>query len=405
MLVVLAAVILLLVGKSDDSISSWIERGKALAESGKYRDAVAEFEKVLEKDPLNGTALFNLGNIYGSYLGDRERGELYWKKYKAASHVSLAEVAMEENDIEEAAAQYEKAIEILPGNGRLHELLGALYKRMGREDEALGEYRKAADLQPRDLQLQLAMWEYFSKKGQGEEAAAYLERAIETRPRDARLRRVAIAFYRKLGDSDRAMEQLFELSQSGLATREEHCLLGEQFIRRGELGKAEKELRLGYGEKTRARCLKAALDLGGAWAKRGEHEKAAAVYRAVLEAGGSDAKTFNLLLISHQKSGRIDAAVSTAERAVAAFPDNAALRNNLAVLYAMRKEYRRAIEEYRRAVKLDPGLAGAYLDMGIIYVDYLGERQKAAEAFRKYLVLEPEGRKRPEVIRVLGFED
>lgn len=405
MKVMLIGLALILCRGESDSIPVRIEKAKALAAAGQYEAAVSEFESVLREDPLNGTALFNLGNIYGNNLGNQELRDSYWKRYKASSHVSLAEVAVEEGNLEEAAEYYRRALEVVPDSAILHEQLGALYKKMGKEAEALEEYRAAADADPGDLQLQLALWEYFSKRGEREDAAKYLDRALRIRPGDEKLRRVAEAFYTKIGDDDRAREQVEALSRVGRASSAEHCRLGALYVKRGDLEKAERELRRGYEPGTREECLKAARELGNAWSERGEQEKASRVYLSMLEKGDPDPRSFNLLLITYQKMGKLDAAVEIGEKAVAAFPDDAALRNNLATLYALRKEYEPAIAEYRRAVKLDPSLAGVYLDMGIIYKDYLGDRDRAADYFRKYITLDPEGRKQPEVIKLLGFED
>jgi tetratricopeptide (TPR) repeat protein len=94
--------------------------------------------------------------------------------------------------------------------------------------------------------------------------------------------------------------------------------------------------------------------------------------------------------------------VEIAEKGVAKFPGDAALHNNLATLCAVRMEYDRAVREYQRAIELKPDLAEAYLDMGIIYKDYLKKKDKAIEAFRSYVALKPEGRRLPDVIKLLG---
>jgi Tfp pilus assembly protein PilF len=61
----------------------------------------------------------------------------------------------------------------------------------------------------------------------------------------------------------------------------------------------------------------------------------------------------------------------------------------------------RAVAEYRKALEIDPGLAEAYLDIGIIFKDYLKDNGKAAEAFRRYVELKPEGKDLPEVAELL----
>lgn len=56
--------------------------------------------------------------------------------------------------------------------------------------------------------------------------------------------------------------------------------------------------------------------------------------------------------------------------------------------YLKRKRFRAALSRYQEAVKTDPYYAQGYLGLGKVY-DRLGLRQKALDAYRKYLDLLP----------------
>ena len=56
--------------------------------------------------------------------------------------------------------------------------------------------------------------------------------------------------------------------------------------------------------------------------------------------------------------------------------------------YLRRKRFRAALSRYQEAVKTDPYYAQGYLGLGKVY-DRLGLRQKALDAYRKYLDLLP----------------
>jgi tetratricopeptide (TPR) repeat protein len=56
--------------------------------------------------------------------------------------------------------------------------------------------------------------------------------------------------------------------------------------------------------------------------------------------------------------------------------------------YLRRKRYRAALSRYKEAVTTDPYYAQGYLGLGKVY-DRLGLKQKALEAYRKYLDLLP----------------
>lgn len=380
-----------------------ITRGQSLVALGKYDEAIREFQVVLKADPMNGAALYNLYDVYTNYLRDADKGGKYLKLYRAASCISLGDVALSAGDLAAAAAHYQEAMQHLPENAALHERLGMICLQLGREADALREFKAAAELDPSDTALQARLAPYFWAGGNRKEAAACVERIAAANPKDPAARRRAIELFTAAGERTKAREQLAALSASGAATPDEHCALASLLLDEGRLADAAAELRAGVSPGTRKRCAGIARALAEACEKQGAQREAAEVYRAAIAAGAGSPELFNALALAYQRQEKLDAAVEAASEGVRAFPDNAALRNNLATLLALRMDYPRAVEEYRKAVELDPGLAEAWLDMGLIYGDYLKDRAAAVEAFKRYLALKPEGRSIPEVARALGL--
>jgi len=379
-----------------------VEKGRTFLSAGKYREAAAEFEEALKTDPLNTRALFSLGDIYANYLKDAKLRDKYWKQYKAASLISLGDVASAGGDFTEAAAHYHDALKLMPDYGKLHERLGAVLRRMGNEAEALTEYRAAADLEKENIQLQLGIARYLAEHGDRSGATVYAERAVSARPNDAALRKAAVAVLAEIGKREGTAVMPVAARKPAAVSAEEHCARGERALQEGRLGEAAREIRQGISGPTREQCARSARRLAEAFARKGSMDEAVAVYRALLSAGVRSADIYNSLAILYQEMGKLDDAVGTAREGAALYPGVTALHNNLGTLYALRAEYDRAISEYRRAVELKPDLAEAYLDMGIIYKDYLKNKEKAVEAFRSYTALKPEGKNVPEVAELLG---
>lgn len=385
------------------SASERATRGQSLVALGKYDEAIREFKEVLKGDPMNGAALFNLGYIYGTCLGDAATGARYWNCYKAASCIALGDVALSAGDLPAAAVHYHDAMKHLPENAALHERLGMICMQLGRETDALREFKAAVELEPSDADLQMRIAPYFWASGYRKEAAACVERIAAAKPKDPAVRRRAAELFEASGERGKALSQLAALSASGAATPEEHCRIAGLLMEEGRLKDAAAEIRAGYSPATRKRCAAAARALAEACEKKGALTEAAEVYRVMIDAGAGRPEMYNSLALAWQRQGKLDAAVEAVSRGAKAFPDSPALHNNLATLLALRMDYPGAIEEYRRAVELDPGLAEAWLDMGLIYRDYLKDEAAATEAFGRYLALKPEGRSIPEVARALGL--
>ena len=60
---------------------------------------------------------------------------------------------------------------------------------------------------------------------------------------------------------------------------------------------------------------------------------------------------------------------------------------NLGVFYTKNKEYSRALAEFEKAAELNPDDPYTYYNLGYIYAEYLPDRPKAVENFRKFLRL------------------
>ncbi|KPK97831.1 MAG: hypothetical protein AMJ95_07135 [Omnitrophica WOR_2 bacterium SM23_72] len=58
---------------------------------------------------------------------------------------------------------------------------------------------------------------------------------------------------------------------------------------------------------------------------------------------------------------------------------------NLGVFYTKNKQYSRAIAEFEKAVELNPQDAHAHFNLGYIYAQYVENRSRAVEHFRKYI--------------------
>jgi tetratricopeptide (TPR) repeat protein len=64
---------------------------------------------------------------------------------------------------------------------------------------------------------------------------------------------------------------------------------------------------------------------------------------------------------------------------------------NMAAVYARDRRFAEAEHEYLQALRLDPSDADIHYNLGILYDDELGQREKAILHYRRYLQLNPHG--------------
>ena len=149
----------------------------------------------------------------------------------------------------------------------------------------------------------------------------------------------------------------------------------------------------------RLRQAATALETGDAAAARG-------ILTVLGREAPDDPLVWSNLGIAELRLDRPRDAITALERAAALAPSAAATHNLLGVAYRRSGRIADAEHTYHRALALDPHYALTHYNLGVLYEVYLGQPQKAAGHYRRFLVLDPDAP--PEVavwIEQLEFED
>ena len=163
--------------------------GASLLEQGKVDEAIAEFRKAVERDPKYVAAQLNLGYAY-----DR-RGQT-----------------------EEAMAQYQKVIALEPGNLFAHNNLGVLYDKKGLYAEAIKEFEQVLQVDPSNATARDNLERAKSSKGiaqEREERFAQVRKEVEARPDDPRAAYNLGRLHASFGEKDKALEWLAKALELG----------------------------------------------------------------------------------------------------------------------------------------------------------------------------------------------
>jgi tetratricopeptide (TPR) repeat protein len=140
--------------KSTGEVKEAFDAGLALAQQGKYAEAVVEYNKALEKDPDQAYIQANLAD-------------------------ALAK--MDKN--EEALAAYQKAIALKPDDPAMYTNMGVLLGKMGKTEESQAMFKKAAEISPASAaQNFYNLGATLVNSGKSAEAAAAFRQAIQADP-------------------------------------------------------------------------------------------------------------------------------------------------------------------------------------------------------------------------------
>ncbi len=200
-----------------------------------------------------------------------------------ARHMDLAIESMKQRKYEIAVPEWNKALELVPGEPRVHNGLGVALAETGKVEEAIVRYRKALELNPQYAEAWNNLGEALAGKGAIKEAIAQFEKAAQLDPK------YVVA----------------------------HANLGKVLARSGQTDEAIDHLKK-VVELT-PDAADARRDLGHALADKGSLQEASVeLAEAVRLSGGRDPLTLHLLSRVYADLGNLPAAIQTDRQALEA---------------------------------------------------------------------------------------
>lgn len=162
--------------------------GQVYAGTGQPQEAVEEFRRALEMDPLNleghtglGEALEALGRLTDSENAYKALVGL-WPGY-LVPYSHLAAFYLRQGRYQEAEPMFRKVVELAPENAAGYQNLGGLYHMLGRAGEAAAALKRAIAIQPTAPGYTNLGTLYFFQ-GRYSDAVPLMEKAVEMEPND-----------------------------------------------------------------------------------------------------------------------------------------------------------------------------------------------------------------------------
>jgi Flp pilus assembly protein TadD len=171
-----------------------------------FEKAVRELETAVEQEPDNGEAHLKLAMAYAEIGETKKAGDGFNRALELNPKLSKdveanrrhywvdhfnegVRLSQEEKNFEEAALEFEKAIELDPVDVRAYTNLGFCYTQLGEHEKALALFEKATELAPADETSRRNLAGIYEdiaknhfKSGNYPEAIKFYERALELEP-------------------------------------------------------------------------------------------------------------------------------------------------------------------------------------------------------------------------------
>ena len=327
--------------------------------------AVANFTQATALDPKFAAAYAALGTAY-------------WLQYDDAHDPAV---------VTRARAACNKALELDPMLPAAHECSARVHQGTGESQQAIHELQQVLEADPTNESAIRLLANSYESVGRVEEAERALQKAVEVRPLyQAGHNALGIFYFRhaRYEDAARAFERSIDVAPDG--ARGYLNLAGVKIEQR----KYEEALKL----------LERSISIeptAAAYSNRGtvksylkEYDSAAADYQKALELGENDWVSWANLGEAYYWSKRqhdearsaFTHAISLANEAVTVNPKDAATRAELARMYAMNGDQKRARAELARSLKADATLTRTMYDAAVIE-HFGGNRKRALEWLEK----------------------
>lgn len=296
--------------------------GVVLANSRRYDDAAAQFRRAAEIAPGDPVPLFLL---QGAYLGKGQAVQAEEAGRAAGQRLTQQEAksVMYKGKDDRQAGLLDRAIAEYPENAIAENLLGDIAQVQQRYDEAVRHYRRAADLAPHWIKpwFNLGMANLVINPA---EAARNFRRVISLDPKNLQAQLWLGDAYAEQRDYQNALQAYRQAAGSQSLEPAARSRIGNVYLKQNDLQQAEKEFN---------KAVKSA-----------PHDPAA-------NAGLGDV---------YQRQQRLDESArqykKASELTQAEPSQQAILAPNLANVYIEQGECRKAIDELKRVIALNPSL-------------------------------------------------
>ncbi len=310
----------------------------------------------------------------------KDRIQLYDLYLKAAAQQGKGRFA-------EAAAFYERILEVDSAPAIVHHQLGSVYLKMGNQVKAIEHFQAALKLNPTADASILALARTYGEIGNSDAAVSTYQRALALKPDDpATLNNLAL-IYMKIGSWSKATETLELAVRQSSPPKEAYYHLGICYQRSQQPERAATQFQKAI--EIDRKFAGAHYNLGIIYASQGKENASAQEFKAALETRPDFAEAhFNLGSI-YARQGQLDDAVKEFLKAIEIRSDFAEAHFNLGTAYAKQGRLDDAIDQYRKTITIQPNYVKAHRGLAMLY-QQKGMEKEAKAALDKATRLESE---------------
>lgn len=289
--------------------------GEVLRAAARPQEALAEYQRSIELQPVNPDAFCNLAGLL-----------------------------LAAGQVQQALACVRQSLVQNPQSPNAHFVHGSILAATNALDEAISAFDNAIRLQPSHLAAMSALGAVLTRRGRAERAVAVLRRALELAPNFLEAHGNLAEALSKLQRHDEAIAAASKTVAMAPSFAPAHNLLGTVLQSAGRLDDARSAF-----EKSRdldPRFVHAHGNLGALLRTLGHYQDAVRELETAIELLPNNPDALNTLSAAYRSAGRPREAVEAAEKAIAIAPGHTEAHGNLALSLLAAGDYKRGFHEY-----------------------------------------------------------
>jgi putative PEP-CTERM system TPR-repeat lipoprotein len=396
-----------------------VKKGLVAMKRGKGQEAESELAAAVRLKPEAQDARRVLALYYINHSEPVKAIEVLKKgiqggRFDAVTYYLMAESCLQQNNISEAVANYIKAKEAEPKYDLAYLKLASIYFMQEKHEEGIKELRSLVEHSPDNVQALLLLASLAEANGDESEALKTFLRAADTRKTEGII--AAAQYLQRTKEPEKALKVLNEgIRQSPtdinlLEAKGRALLSGKKFkdalavfetiersdprvgfgsivntyLAMGEQAKALEKIRTEIKNNPTNLGLRA--ELSRIYLQMGNKTEAVESAQEIIRNNPDSAVGYLVLALIYQSNNDIDKSIEVLGSASKI--KDAKLAFMLGNLYALRKNYTAALEQYRKAENVKGGADQILFQKGTV-LHAMGKKKEAVEEYQKALRLSP----------------